>query len=74
MTCAITIPAVIAVCLPQIMCLSVGASYKKKAWKAYRKPYDDAMKELRKNEKHISMQLSPSVGTAWAGVGVRITF
>ena len=60
--------------IPTIVCYSAAASYKKKAWKAYRKPYDDAMRELRRNEKRVSLQLSPSVGRDWAGVGVNITF
>lgn len=60
--------------IPTIVCYSTAASYKKKAWKAYRKPYDDAMKELRRNEKRVSLQLSPSVGKDWAGVGMNITF
>jgi len=60
--------------IPTIVCYSTAASYKKKAWKAYRKPYDDAMKELRRNEKRVSLQLSPSIGKDWAGVGMNITF
>lgn len=60
--------------IPTIVCYSTAASYKKKAWKAYRKPYDDAMKELRRNEKRVSLQLSPSIGKDWAGVGMSITF
>lgn len=66
--------SLVASMLPSILCYSSAASYKKKAWKAYRKPYDDAMKELRRNEKRVSLQLSPSVGKDWAGVGMNITF
>lgn len=69
LNCAITIPVILAICTPQIVCLSLGASYKKKAWKAYRQPYDNAVRDL-----HISLQISPSVGYNWAGVGMRITF
>lgn len=73
MTCAITIPVVVALCIPQIVCYSVGASYKKKAWRAYREPYDNAMKQL-KNERRVSMRITPSGGYNWAGVGVSMTF
>ena len=65
--------ALAASILPSIICYSAAAGYKKKAWKVYREPYDNAMKQL-KNERRVSMQITPSGGYNWAGVGVSMTF
>lgn len=65
--------ALVASMIPSIICYSVSASYKKKAWKTYREPYDRAVKELKKGQR-VTMQFTPSVGYDWAGVGVRMTF
>lgn len=65
--------ALAASILPSIICYSAAAGYKKKAWKVYREPYDNAVKELKK-ERRMSMRITPSVGYGWAGVGVSMTF
>lgn len=62
--------------LPSIICYCVAAGDKKKAWKEYRKPYDDAVKDLekvRKYQQRASVELSPAVGYDWAGASLRIT-
>ena len=69
LACAVIFPSIAASMLPSIICYAASASYKKKAWKAYRQPYDNAVKDL-----HVSLQISPSVGYNWAGVVMRITF
>jgi len=62
--------------IPTIICYCVASGYERKAWKEYRKPYDDAVKDLekaRKYQKRASLQISPAVGYDWAGVGLRVT-
>ena len=62
--------------IPTIICYCVAPGYERKAWKEYRKPYDDAVKDLekaRKYQKRASLQISPAVGYDWAGVGLRVT-
>ena len=65
-----------ASCLPGIVLYSVAPAYRKKAWKEYRKPYDDAVKDLdkaRKYQQRASLQISPAIGYDWAGIGFRVT-
>ena len=62
--------------LSPLMCYCVAAGFKRKAWKEYRKPYDDAVKDLekvRKYQQRASLELSPAVGYDWAGASLRIT-
>ena len=61
--------------LPGIVLLSIAPAYKKKAWKACRKPYDDAIKDLekaRKYQQRASLEIAPAVGYDWAGVSLRL--
>lgn len=74
LACAIIFPTIAASALPTIICYSTASAYKKKAWKVYRKPYDDAVKNMQMKEKHITLQFSPSMGRDWAGVGIRFSF
>ena len=63
--------------IPGIVILSVAPVCKKKAWKAYRKPYDDAVKDLieaRKYQRSSSLQFYPTGGFDWAGIGMKVTF
>lgn len=63
--------------IPGIVLLSTASAYKKKAWKAYRKPYDDAVKDLndaRKYQRSSSLQFYPTGGSDWAGIGMKVTF
>ncbi len=68
LACAIIFPVIAASMLPSILCYASASSYKKKAWKAYRQPYDNAARKI------VTIHLSPSVGYNWAGVGMRIRF
>ena len=74
LACAIIFPTIVASALPSIICYSIASGYKKKAWKAYRKPYDDAVRDLQGKEMRISLRFSPSVGHNWAGVGMQMSF
>ena len=70
------IAGVVAVAMiPGVVCFSVKPAYEKKAWRAYREPYDNAMKELenaRKYRQRASLELAPVVGYDWAGLSMRI--
>ncbi|MBR1787349.1 MAG: hypothetical protein IJ756_09365 [Paludibacteraceae bacterium] len=61
--------------LPSILCYSIAPAYKKKAWKEYRKPYDNALKDLRRTQKSYStLQISPIATYDYAGVNINVTF
>ena len=63
--------------LPTIICYCVAPGYKRKAWKEYRKPYDNAVKDLERAQKYqqrASLEFSPAVGYDWAGISLRFKF
>lgn len=63
--------------IPSFSCYIAASGYKRKAWKEYRKPYDDSVKELnnaRKYRQRASVNIAPAVGYDWAGVNMRIVF
>ena len=64
---------VVATMLPSIICWSVAPAYKKKAWRAYREPYDNAVKDLNEARKYsrTSLELAPAVGYDWAGLSLK---
>lgn len=68
---------VTAAMIPGIVCWSVAPSCKKKAWKAYREPYDNAIKDLesaRKYRQRASLEIAPAVSYDWAGVSLKFKF
>lgn len=62
-----------AASIPSLLCYSFASAYRRKAWKLYRKPYDDALKAQQK-QYATTFKLSPIVSTDWVGVNVRLTF
>ncbi len=66
--------------LPSFSCYIAGAAYRRQAWKAYRQPYDNALKEYENAKKEkmtndvITFQVSPAIGYDWAGAQIKIAF
>lgn len=65
--------------VPGIILLSAAPGCKRKAWKEYRRPYDNAVDELNKAEgtgkrSRVSLQIAPAVNYDYAGVQMRLTF
>ncbi len=62
-------------CVPPITCYIAAPGYRKRAWKEFRHPYDDAIKELNSVRKYqrASLELAPAVGYDWAGLSMVLT-
>lgn len=71
---AISFGVIGATILPSIICYSAAAGYRKRAWKEFRKPYDNSIKELKEARKYqrASLELAPTVGYDWAGLSLRL--
>ena len=71
---AISFGVIGATILPIIICYSAAAGYRKRAWKEFRKPYDNSVKELKEARKYqrASLELAPTVGYDWAGLSLRL--
>lgn len=71
---AISFGVIGATILPSIICYSAAAGYRKRAWKEFRKPYDNSVKELKEARKYqrASLELAPTVGYDWAGLSLRL--
>ncbi len=69
---AVIIGSICGAALPSIICYSVAPVYKKKAWKAYRKPYDDIVKNNKYASASLSLQFSPVISYDMAGIGLRL--
>lgn len=76
MKAPIVIGAIVGSMLPTFSCYIAGAAYKRQAWKEYKRPYNDALKDYNrlKKEYKISLRLSPAVGYDWAGAQVCMSF
>lgn len=62
--------------LPSFSCYIAAGSYKRKAWKEYRRPYEEALKDYEtiKTENKMGLQITPVAGYDWAGARFVVTF